>query len=341
MAAITFEDFSRQGEGIRKIREQIAGKRLVHAILISGEPGTGKRTLAHLISSALMCKAENGAPCGKCAGCRMALSGEHPDITVIQKGNPISPDIPKGRATIPVDDIREMIRCCSQYAFENGNRSVEILDAENMTVQAQNCLLKILEEPPANTYFVLTASHPEQLLPTVRSRCRTVKLTPWEPAYIQEVLMKSGISAEKSAIAVSVSYGSIGNAFRVASDDAYWQLREEVMKAFFRNRKRSDVLNISSGWKDRKGDAEKLFAILEEHLRRLLVFRISPEGTCDIKDFPPEWQKFAAGASPDRFMFLADRIRDARKQNSFNVNFQAIIEQLILTFTGESDLWVK
>lgn len=341
MATITFDDFSIQGEGIRKIREQIAGKRLVHAILISGEPGTGKRTLAHLISSALMCKADNGIPCGRCAGCRMALSGEHPDITVIQKGIPISPDIPKGRTTIPVDDIREMIRCCSQYALENGNRSVEIHDAENMTAQAQNCLLKILEEPPAGAYFILTSSHPEQLLPTVRSRCRTVKLVPWETSYIQEVLVKSGVSAEKAATAASVSYGSIGNALRMASDDSYWQMREEVMNAFFRNRKRSDVLNLSSGWKDRKNDAEKLFSILEEHLRRLFIFRIGPEGTCDISEFPPEWQKFAAGASADRFAFLADRIRDARKQNTYNVNFQAIIEQLILTFTGESDIWVK
>ena len=338
---ISFDDFLPQGEEILSLRGQIEESRLVHALLITGEPGTGKGTLAALIASALMCKARAGVPCGRCSGCTLSSAGEHPDVTVVEKGVPLSPETAKGRSTIPVDDIRELIRLCSQYPFEGGNRAIVIRDAENMTPQAQNCLLKILEEPPQNTYFILTTSHPEQILTTVRSRCRPVKLIPWDPSCIVRILMRAGIEKEKAEKAAAVCAGSVGTALRLVSDDGYWQLREEVMNAFFRNRKRSDILSISSGWKDRKGDADTAFSILEDNLRTLLRFRIDPESRPDISGFPAEWQRFADKADPERFISLFDRIREARKQSAFNVNFQAIIEQLLLSFTGESDLWVN
>ena len=338
---ICFEDFLPQGEEVTSLQSRIAEGKLVHALMITGEPGTGKRTLAALTASALMCRAQTGIPCGECAGCRMAASGEHPDITVIEKGVPLSPETAKGRSTIPVDDIREMIRICSQYPFEGGNRAVIIRDAENMTPQAQNCLLKILEEPPQNTYFILTTSHPDQMLTTVRSRCRQVKLSPWDESFIETVLIRSGTEKEKAKKAASVSAGSIGNAIRLVSDDGYWQLREEVMNAFFRNRKRSEILAVSTSWKDRKTDADTVFSILEDDMRRLMRYRIVPDSKPDIGEFPAEWQRFAAEAAPERFANLNDRIREARKQNAFNVNFQALIERLLLTFTGESDLWLN
>ena len=338
---IGFDDFSRQGDEIRTIREQIASRQLVHALLITGEPGIGKSTLAGLISSALMCSSDTVIPCGVCAGCRLASSGEHPDITVIQKGSPLSPETAKGRATIPVDDIREMIRLCSRYSFEGGNRAVIIRDAENMTVQAQNSLLKILEEPPRNTYFILTSAHPEQLLTTVKSRCRPLKLIPWENAYIQDLLKNAGTDPDKAHRAALLSAGSIGTAFRLAADDEYWKTREEVMNAFFRNRKRSEVLAFSNGWKDRKSEADTLFGILEDNMHRLFTVRLNPQGAQDINDFPPEWQRFAAEASADKFTAVTDKIRTARKQVHFNVNFQAIIEQLLLTFIGETEQWEK
>lgn len=341
MDKICFTDFILQGEEISALRNQLEEGRLVHAILISGEPGTGKRTLAMLIAEALMCKASSGIPCGNCTGCRLSEAGEHPDITVIEKGIPLSAETAKGRSTIPVDDIREMIRLCSQYAYEGGNRAVVIPDAENMTVQAQNCLLRILEEPPKDTYFILTSAHSEQLLTTVRSRCRPVRITPWDTGYIRRLLTESGTEPGKASRAAAVSAGSIGKAFLLASDDEYWKLREEVMNAFFRNRKRSEVLAVSSGWKDRKADADVLFRILEENVRQLFLYHICPGQEQDLSEYPDEWKRFAAEADVSRFTGLSDRIREARKQNAFNVNFQAVIEQLLLTFIGESDLWVN
>lgn len=341
MPKICFDDFRAQKDEICAIREQIEEGRLIHAILITGEPGTGKRTLAMLIASALMCSSGTGIPCGKCTGCRLADSGEHPDITVIEKGIPLNAETTRGRNSIPVDDIREMIRICSQYAYEGGNRAAVIVNAENMTVQAQNCLLKILEEPPRNTYFMLTSSHPDQLLTTVRSRCRNIKLTPWDDEYIVKLLKDSGIDADKAIKCAEASSGSIGSAFRIANDDAYWQMREDVMNMFFRNGKRSEVLKISAEWKERKNEAELLFGILEDDLHMLLESRLVPNKKHDLSGFPEEWLRFAASAETEHFADLMDRISEARKQNASNVNFQAIIEQLLLTFTGERERWVN
>ena len=336
----SFEDFRFQGDEIRSLKHQIDEGRLVHALLITGGEGFGKRSLATTLAAALLCEAQSGKPCFSCAACRLVNANEHPDITVIEKGVPLSPDTAKGRATIPVDDIREMIRICSQFSFEGRCRVVMIIEAGNMTTQAQNSLLKILEEPPANTYFLLTSAHPEQLLTTVRSRCRTVRMIPWETSFIERTLIGSGVEEAKARKAAAAADGSIGYALRLSSDDEYWKTREEVMNAFFRNRKRSELLGISSKWKDKKGEADTVFTILENLVHTLTVYRFQG-GKERVADFPADWIRFAEKAPLKQITGLNDRIREARKQITFNVNYQAVCEQLLLAFIGEIDQWAN
>ena len=102
--------FHEQGQEVSGLLSQLAEGRLVHASLITGEKGTGKRTLAKLIASALLCSSDGNRPCGTCRDCLLNEQGEHPDVTVIRQGVPLAPDGKKDRTTIPVDDIREMIQ---------------------------------------------------------------------------------------------------------------------------------------------------------------------------------------------------------------------------------------
>ena len=342
MSKLLIRSFLPQGEEIAALQKDISSHRLVHALLIQGDPGVGKKTLASLIAAALMCRSESGDLCGECEGCHLSSAGEHPDITYIEKGNPLTAETGKGRSTIPVEDIREVIRRCGRFGFEGGNRAVVIADAENMTVQAQNCLLKILEEPPQNTYFILTSSHPDQLLSTVKSRCRVLRLKPWNREYVLNILKGAGVSAELAEKAADLSAGSVGTALKLSASEEYWKIHDEVFRIFFQTRKRSDILSVSSAWKERKAEAPVLFEILEHYIFLLLNHRLHPsENPVDTRLFPPEWIRFSESAPLDQFAELLDQIREARKQLSFNVNFQSVFEQLLLFFIGVKDLWQK
>jgi DNA polymerase-3 subunit delta' len=331
----TFQDFLPQGEEILKLQTQIRNNRMSHALLITGEDGTGKRTLSRLIAASLLCIEKGNQPCGRCSGCIRVYDNEHPDLICIEKGNPLTADAKKSKTTIPIDDIREMIRLSNAYPFEGGNRVILISNAEDMTIQAQNCLLKILEEPPENTFFILTSNHPEQLLVTIRSRCRFLKMKPWDDERIIQILKDSGISEKKAYLAAGACNGSIGYAKRLADDENYWESRGDIVASFFGSAERSRILSVSSRWKENKTDADILFNILEEYIRIMLQHRITKKMDNRLQDISDEWKHFAVTADIKRFIFLLNRISDSRKQYGYNVNIQAIVEQLLLSFIGE------
>jgi len=341
MKQITFHDFAQQGKEINNIQKQIEENRFVHAVLISGEPGTGKKTLAALIAKTLLCSADSDRPCGICDNCHLSEAGEHPDQIIIQKGVPLSTETKTGKSTVPVSDIREVIKICNRHTFKSRNRVIIIPDAENMTIQAQNCLLKILEEPPLNTFFILTTSKPSDLLITIKSRCRPIKLIPWDTAYIRTLLIEYGVPPERSEIVAVTAGGSIGKSLQLASDEDYWGTRNEIFQTFFSSVPRSDVLRASSLWKERKEDAEIVFCILENAVHSLLKYRLNLIFPPDGHSFSEEWMQFGRAADLERFAFLFDCISDARKRNASNVNFQAVFEQLHLAFIGECAKWIK
>lgn len=170
--------------GNNQIKQQLAhreGSRgLSHAYILSGPRGSGRHTLAALLSTCAVCQREEAhRPCGQCAPCKKALGGIHPDIITIQG--------PEGKS-ISVDQVRAL-RTDAHIRTNEAERKIYLLEqADRMNPQAQNAMLKLLEEGPAYAMFLLLAENSGGLLDTIRSRCEVLALTPVPPADCAEWL---------------------------------------------------------------------------------------------------------------------------------------------------------
>ena len=167
---LSFEDFAGQSAHVAQLRSDFAGQTYVHAYLLCGPRGTGKKSVARLCAMAAVCRGEGARPCGVCGPCRRVLSDTHPDLHTVE------PE--KDKKSIGVNVMRDTIAEVGVKSFEGGTKALFIPRAEIMTAQAQNCLLKTLEEPPEDTVFFLMTDQPGALLPTIVSRCRTVRFHP-------------------------------------------------------------------------------------------------------------------------------------------------------------------
>ena len=331
-------DFARQGAVYDGLMKTLREGTFVHAYLISGMAGVGKRSLARALSQFLLCKGES-KPCGVCAGCVQVMEGTHPDLTVVQPGVPINPEVDKGLKSIPVDEIRMVGELTAKHTYEGGYRVVVILRAEKMTPQAQNALLKTIEEPPPDTVFLLVTDAPELLLTTIVSRCRSLKLHPWPDDVVLEVLRMHGVADARAREALDVSGGSIGRALSVAADEGFWQRRSEVMRDFFALESRSDILRVSGQWKDRRDQSDELLGDVEDMLRTLLLVRLGRRDASAASGFPAPWQRMAEQADVSAFVKLMDAVARARQLKGNQVTWQAVVERLLLSLMEEKSQW--
>ncbi|HSC26745.1 MAG TPA: DNA polymerase III subunit delta' [Vicinamibacterales bacterium] len=187
------------------------------SLILSGPEGVGKRTAAVALAQALNCvgAAAGGPPgpdaCGVCSACSRIARGVHPDVLTVAPGE---------TGAIRVDQVRDVIERTAYRPFE-GRRRVTIIDAaDRMVDEAQNALLKTLEEPPASSSFILVTSRPDLLLPTVRSRCQRLRFGRLAPGETAAVLMRvHGWAPADAHAAASVSDGSVGAALDGGSDE--------------------------------------------------------------------------------------------------------------------------
>ena len=154
-----------------------------HAYILSGEAGMGRKSLANAFALSLLCEKGMEEPCMQCHACKQVLSGNHPDLIYVTHEKP---------ASIGVDDIREQINDTIQVRPYSSYYKIYIMDeAEKMTVQAQNALLKTIEEPPAYAVILLLTTNQDAFLPTILSRCVQLKLKPLKDSVVKEYLIQS------------------------------------------------------------------------------------------------------------------------------------------------------
>jgi DNA polymerase-3 subunit delta' len=189
-------------------------QRLAHAYLFAGPDGIGKRLVAMRWAMTINCEAGGTTLCGRCRSCVTASAGTHPDLI------PIEPD----GLFIKIEQIRTLQEALT-LATWSGRRKITVIDrAERMNQEAANCLLKTLEEPPASSLLILISPAPDDLLPTIRSRCQLVRFFPLdESRLVRWLIAERGWSAEEAELVGAIARGCIGQA--LAGDPT--QLREE------------------------------------------------------------------------------------------------------------------
>ena len=193
-----------------RLAKQVGAGQISHAWLLTGPRGSGKRSVAFALAAALVCERGPGVACGECSGCVRALRDRHPDVHHIE---------PEG-VIIPVDVVREtVIPEAARSPFEASYKVFVIEDADRMNDAAQNALLKTLEEPQPDTVFVLVTDHEEEVLETIRSRCRTERLEPIPLARVVEILVAAGASEEEATRAADLAEGDVERARALAFDD--------------------------------------------------------------------------------------------------------------------------
>jgi DNA polymerase-3 subunit delta' len=191
---------------------------IAHAYLLVGPRHVGKGTLAFNLAQALNCDGPE-LPCGQCRSCQRILEGKHADVT------PIGLD---SKTEIGIDDIRGLQRLANLPPYEGKCKVFIIEDAEYLSTEAANSLLKILEEPPQRVVWLLLAAEEEHLLPTIISRCQRLELKPVPSERIQEVLVNSyNVDADKAKLVTQLCHGRLGWALSALTDGDILEQRSQ------------------------------------------------------------------------------------------------------------------
>ena len=203
------------------LKQHISREAVRHAYLFSGPPGLGRRTLALRFAQALNCPQPTtpGEPCGTCRDCKQIEAMQHPDLSVVQAES-------EG-GTLKVDQIREVRRSLNLKPYQSKYRVALFLRFQESSEGAANALLKTLEEAPAHAILILTADSPEQLLPTITSRCEILRLRPLPVDAIETHLLQHGAESEQAHLIAHVSGGRPGYALRLLKDESALEFRAE------------------------------------------------------------------------------------------------------------------
>ena len=220
----SFKDVVGHKNIIKYIESAVSADAVSHAYILNGERGSGKKLLANLFSMSLQCenREEDGDACGKCRSCRQAVSGNHPDIIRVTHEKP---------NTISVDDIREQVNNDIVIKPYSSKYKIYIIaDADMMSVQAQNALLKTLEEPPQYAVIMLLTENAEALLPTIRSRCVMMKLRNIKDQLVKKYLMEQmEIPDYKADVCVAFAQGNMGKAIMLATSEYFNEIKEDAV----------------------------------------------------------------------------------------------------------------
>ncbi len=254
-----------QSQLLRMMDSILSGGRIAHAYIFAGPRGAGKNTLSSLFVKAMLCRTPGDKPCHACKPCKQFDSGNHPDVSRIRR--------PEDKKIIPVDLIRAMREDIIIKPFQNGKKIVFIDEADKMTEEAQNALLKTLEEPPAHACIILLAENTNALLPTILSRCQLFKVRslPVQDA-AKIVMQRLNLPAQEARVYAALARGIPGIALELAGDDEFREQRDRLL-AGLESSGIPGLLELAPVFAQRRESVFSLLDMMELWFRDLLVLK--------------------------------------------------------------------
>lgn len=289
--------------------------RIAHAFLLSGPHGTGKRTCANYLTQTILC-ASPQAPCGQCPACKKVMAGLHPDVQVVGEEE----------KSISVDTIRALRDQLALRPFEADRHITLIPRADRMTAQAQNALLKTLEEPAGGNVFFLLTDQPGAMLPTIVSRCRRLRFSPASVEACAAILAEKGVEPGRARLAAACAQGAVGRALEIAGDEDYLPLRGKALsslKALSGGKAGvARAISFLGEGKSAAARAPEWLEILEVVARDLMARENGGTPYGDTGDLTLDGRALLLG------------VMETRKLVASNVSFLAALEKMYLALAG-------
>jgi len=330
------------------LRRLLESRRVPGSLLFAGEEGIGKKLFALEVAKALNCRTPNGVEgCDTCAICRRMVKFNYPETSgtddlkkIFWTDHPDVGMVEPPKRLLVVDQMREIEREANYRPFEGLRRVFLIDEADKLNESSSNALLKTLEEPPETSHLILITSRPAMLLPTIRSRCQTIRFAPLSTEEIETHLIKNKLaSGSEARLRARFAAGSIGRALS-GDPDAYKEQRQamlSVLNALALTGDRVQLLRAAEGLNDAriKDEYEARLDILETLIRDTLLLTVGggEEGLTN-SDLLPQLTQVAQKVSSDRAVAWIEQIEELREQLELNVNRKVATDALFLSMAG-------
>ena len=321
-----FQDIIGQEQIKEHLQNALSTGKISHAYIINGEKSSGKEFIAKIFAMALQCEQEGVAPCNECRSCKQALSKNQPDIIYVSHEKP---------NTISVDDIRAQVNNDVAIKPYSSKYKVYIInEAEKMTTQAQNAILKTLEEPPAYAVILLLVSNMNSLLPTILSRCVTLNMKPVRDELIRKYLMEElQVPDYKANVCVGFARGNVGKAKLLASSEEFENIKAEALSLlkYIKEMEMQEIVAAIKKINEYKLEIQDYFDIIAIWYRDVLLFKATMDANQLIfRDEIQTLRKIAARCSYEGIEKVIQALFTAKKRMEANVNFDLLMELLLL-----------
>ncbi|HEX2945115.1 MAG TPA: DNA polymerase III subunit delta' [Clostridia bacterium] len=320
-----------QKEVVGSLERALSENRVGHAYIFTGPAGMGKKTIAHLFAGLLLCDApHDGKTCDRCMPCRLFKNGSNPDFHRIDTEE----------ASIGVDKIRDVLADVAIKPVYSKRKVYIVEDAEKMTEQAQNCLLKTFEEPPEYVVIILLTANYEALLETVRSRAQHLHFRKYTRDQVRQALaLKVENDDELSKLAVDYSDGSIGLALELACSGDFSRLRDRTLAMLpgAEKGKTASILEFTAFIEENRESVGLLLDILLLYYRDLLVMcETGNENMLINSDKKDMILNNAQTHSSRGIVGKIDALEATRRALKQNANLQLAVDNLLISLREDS-----